>query len=157
MPYRLPSRQTFAITIAVALLASAMLAVARPVVIDVDGQRLDSDVPAITTAADNAYVPLRSLADALGAETTVDGENIYVTRAHESLRIRVGDTRAAINGEPFTLKHAPFRVRGRVMIGLKPIAQAFDVRATYDTRTARIDILTPGIGQAGSVSPPTAQ
>ena len=157
MTYRAPGWQTIALTAAIALFASAMLALSRPVVISVDGQRVDSDVPAVTTTADSAFVPLRSLADALGAETSVEGENIYVVRAHQSLRIRVGDTKASINGQPFTMHHAPFRVRGRVMIGLRPVAQAFDVRATYDARTARIDIQTPGIGQTTTSTPPAAQ
>ena len=46
-----------------------------------------------------------------------------------------------------TMKNAPFRVRGRVMVGLKSVARAFNVRASYDPRTARIDVLTPGIGK----------
>ncbi|MDQ2864744.1 MAG: copper amine oxidase N-terminal domain-containing protein [Candidatus Eremiobacteraeota bacterium] len=157
MPYRAPNGATIALTAAVALLASAMFALSRPVIIRVDGERVDSDVPPITTAADHAYVPLRSLADALGAETSTDGANIYVVRGHRSLRIKVGDTHAAIDGRAFTLRHAPFRVRGRVMIGLKPVAEAFDVRATYDPRTARIDVQTPGIGQAGAAATPSAE
>ena len=64
----------------------------------------------------------------------------------------VGDVHATLNGMPLTLKHAPFRVRGRVMVALNVVARAFNVRATYDPRTARIDVLTPGIGQA----PPAA-
>ncbi len=64
------------------------------------------------------------------------------------MRLKVGDTRATVNGMPLTLKHAPFRVRGRVMVELKAVASAFNVRATYDSRTARIDVLTAGIGQA---------
>ena len=51
----------------------------------------------------------------------------------------MGDTRATVNGMPLTLKHAPFRVRGRVMVELKAVARAFNVRASYDPRTARIE------------------
>ncbi len=157
MTYRAPGWNSIALAAAIALAASALLALSRPVIISVDGQRVESDVPAVTTLADDAYVPLRSLADALGAQTEVQGDTIVVTRGRESMRIKIGDTHATINGLPFTIKHAPFRVRGRVMIGLRPVADAFDVRATYDARRARITILTPGIGEATSVVPPTAQ
>ena len=132
-----------------ALIASAVLAFSRPAVLMVDGQRVDSDVPPITTMSDKVFVPLRSVADALGAETNVDEKGgIAVVRGNQSLRLRVGDVHATINGMPLTMKHPPFRVRGRVMVSLKTVAAAFNVHVAYDPRTSRIDVLTPGVGQA---------
>ncbi len=75
-------------------------------------------------------------------------ETIHVVLGAQSLRVRVGDTHAAVNGIPFTLKHAPFRVRGRVMVSLDAVARALHVHAKYDPRNASIEVLTPGIGQA---------
>jgi Copper amine oxidase N-terminal domain len=148
--YRAPSWRTLWLTAAVALVVSVLLAFSRPAVMMVDGERVDSDVPPITTTSDHVFVPLRSIADALGAETTIDEKTggVDVIRGNESLRLRVGDEHATLNGMPLTLKHAPFRVRGRVMVSLKTVATAFGVRASYDPRTARIDVLTAGIGQA---------
>jgi hypothetical protein len=116
----------------------------------VDGDRIDSDVPPVTTSVGRIFVPLRSIADALGARTEPgEGDSrIDIVRGNQSLRLKVGDTHATVNGMPLTLDHAPFRVRGRVMIELNAVAGAFDVRAKYDPRTARIEVLTPGIGQA---------
>lgn len=118
----------------------------------VDGQRVESDVPPVTTTSDKVFVPLRSIADALGAQTDLDEKTgrIDVVRGGQSLRVRVGDTHATLNGMPLTLKHPPFHVRGRVMISLKTVADAFGVRVSYDPRTQRIDVLTPGIGQAAT-------
>lgn len=137
---------------AIAILAftvSAALTFARPTEMVVNGQRVDSDVAPVTTASERAFVPLRSIADALGAETIVDGknENVAVVLGNQSLRLRVGDTHATLNGMPLTLKHAPFRVRGRVMISLEAVARAFKVRTRYDSRNARIEVVTPGIGE----------
>jgi Copper amine oxidase N-terminal domain len=148
--YRAPSWRALCVTAVVALIASALLAFSRPAVMMVDGERIDSDVPPITTASDKVFVPLRSIADALGAETTIDDKTgrVDVIRGNQSLRLRIGDDHATLNGMPLTLKHVPFRVRGRVMVSLKTVAAAFGVRATYDSRTARIDVLTAGVGQA---------
>lgn len=156
MTYRAPSWQTLVITAVGALLASALLVFSRPVEMMVDGQPVESDVPPVTTSADKVFVPLRSIADALGAETTLEERSgrIEVVRGNRTLRLRVGDVHATIDGMPFTLKHPPFRVRGRVMIALRVVASAFDVRVHYDPRTARIDVVTPGIGQA--VTPASA-
>ena len=133
-----------------AFIVSAALAFSRPTVMLVNGHRVDSDVPPVTTASARAFVPLRSIADALGAETQVEGRtgNIAVVLGGQSLRLRVGDTHATLNGMPLTLKHAPFRVRGRVMISLDAVARALNVRARYDPRTARIEVVTPGIGES---------
>ncbi len=150
MTYRTPSLRTLATVALAALFASALLAVSRPVEMVVDGERIDSDVPPVTTSVGRIFVPLRSIADALGARTQPgegDGR-IDIVRGNQSLRLKVGDTHATVNGMPLTLSHAPFRVRGRVMIELNAVAGAFNVRAKYDPRTLRIEVLTPGIGQA---------
>jgi len=157
MTYRRPSAQTLVLGTAVAAIASLMLAFSRPIDMVVDGQPVESDVPPVSTTGNRVYVPVRSLADALGAQTVVDGTNIYVVRGDQSLRLRVGDVHATIDGMPFTLKSAPFRVRGRVMIGLRAIARAFGVHASYDARTARINVITPGIGEATNTTAPQAQ
>jgi hypothetical protein len=145
----LTPRRLTAIAIA-ALVVSLLLTVSRPIVMLVDGERVESDVSPVTTASERAFVPLRSIADALGAETEVDPKTggIYVVLGGQSLRVQVGETRATVNGMEFTLKHAPFRIRGRVMISLDAVARALRVHARYDVRNARIDVITPGIGQA---------
>ncbi|MGD0967257.1 MAG: stalk domain-containing protein [Candidatus Aquilonibacter sp.] len=157
MTYRPPSFRSLVLAAAVATIGSATLAFSRPVDIVVDGQRVDTDVPPVSTTGNHVYVPVRSLADALGAQTAVDGANIYVVRGTQSLRFRIGDTKASVNGMPLTLEHAPFRVRGRVMVGLRAIARAFGVHASYDARTARVDVMSPGIGEAAAAAPAQAQ
>jgi len=137
-----------------ALVAASVLAFSRPIVMLVDGERVDTDVGPVTTANAKAFVPLRSIADALGAETEVDGKTgrISVTLGSQTLTLRVGDTHATVNGMPFTLGHAPFRVRGRVLVSLDAVARALNVRAKYHPREARIEVITPGIGQAPNPS-----
>jgi hypothetical protein len=143
MTYRWPRLQTLVITAILAGFSAALLTFSRPVEMLVDGQRIETDVPPVTTPRDKVYVPLRSVAEALGAKILVEGDAVVVIRGKESLRVKVGDASATINGEHFTLAHAPFRVRGRVMIGLKPISDAFGVRTSYDAHTGRIEVVTP--------------
>jgi uncharacterized membrane protein YqiK len=143
--YRAPNWRTIVITAVAALLAAALLAFSRPVEILVDGRRVDSDVAPVTTVSDKVFVPLRSFARALGASTRVDEKTgrVEVVRGAQSLRIKIADTHASVNGVAVILKHAPFRVRGRVMIGLSVVADAFGVRVRYDPRTARVEAITP--------------
>jgi len=152
------SLRHFAFIAGAALAVSILLAFSRPIVMLVDGERVDTDVAPVTTASEKVFVPLRSIADALGAETEADPKagTVDVVLGNQSLRVRVGDTRATVNGMPFTLKHAPFRVRGRVMISLDAVVRALHVHAKYDAREARIEVITPGVGQA-PITPNTAQ
>jgi hypothetical protein len=126
-----------------ATLASALMAFARPVEMRIDGARLASDVAPIATTSNHIFVPLRTVAERLGARTTPhENGGVDVVRGGRSLHVRVGDTRAALNGRPLVLDHPPFRVRGRVMLDLDVLADALDVRAKYDRGAQRIDVLT---------------
>jgi hypothetical protein len=151
--------RSLALIAVIALGVSVLLAFSRPIVMLVDGERVDSDVAPVTTVSEKVFVPLRSIADALGAVTEVDAKTarVYVVLGDRSLRVRVGETHATLNGMPFTLKHAPFLVRGRVMISLDAVARALHVRARYDARNARIEVITPGIGQAPGPQAPATQ
>jgi hypothetical protein len=140
--------QSLGIVALCALAISSVLAFSTPIAMFVDGERVDSDVAPVTTPSERAFVPLRSIADALGAETTLDKQGVItVTLGDQALRLRVGDTRAKLNGMSFTLKRAPFRVRGRVLVSIEAVARALHVHAVYDPRTARIEVRTPGVGQ----------
>jgi len=89
-----------------ALFAASLLAFSRPIVMLVDGERVDSDVPPVTTANAKAFVPLRSIADALGAETEVDGKRmsmepgewVFLPRGtpHKVLRTGLGTSWLAV-------------------------------------------------------------
>ncbi|MDQ2680494.1 MAG: copper amine oxidase N-terminal domain-containing protein [Candidatus Eremiobacteraeota bacterium] len=140
---------TLAITAVVALAVSLVLAFSNPAEVRVDGQNLISDVPPVTHL-DHVYVPLRAVADALGADIGFEKRtgSLEVMRNGQVLKLRVGDPHASLNGMKMTLKHPVFIVRGRVMIGLKAISRAFGVRVSYDKRSARIDVNTPGVIEA---------
>jgi hypothetical protein len=154
MRYERPSLRTLVLAVVTATLVSALVAFSRPTDMIVDGQRVISDVPPVTTPGNHVYVPVRSLGAAIGAQTRVDGQNVYLERGGQSLRLRANDVHASLNGMPFTLKHAPFRVRGRMMIGLKALVRIFGVRASYNDWTASVQVMTPGIGEAAPAQAP---
>jgi hypothetical protein len=147
--YRWPRPQTIALTTVFAAAAATMLAFSRPVEMMVDGVRVTSDVAPVTTSSREVFVPLRSIAEALGAEMLVERDgSIDVVRGNQSLRLVVGNEHAILNAMPFTFHHKPFRVRGRVMVSLSSISRAFGVQAKYDARTARVDV-TSGAAEPG--------
>ncbi len=147
MTYRWPRPQTIALTTVFAAAAASMLAFSRPVEMMVDGVRVTSDVSPVTTASSEVFVPLRTIAEALGAEMVVERDgSIAVIRGNQSLRLVVGNQHALLNAMPFSFHQAPFRVRGRVMVSLASISRAFGVQTKYDARTARVDVTSTGPG-----------
>lgn len=151
MRYHKPSKASLAATAILALFGSLTFAFSNPVQMRVDGQPLISDVPPVTTAK-GVFVPLRPVGDALGARTQYEHKSgeVVVTHGDQTLHLHVGSRRAKINGRSITLKHAPFRVRGRVMVGLKAVQKVFGVRVRFDKVTARVEVNTPGMPEAGA-------
>lgn len=147
MRYEPPSKATLVATAALALLASLTFLWSKPVEMRVDGQALISDVPPVSSPKGAIFVPLRPVSDALGADTKYERKSgeVIVTRGDQTLRLRVGSKHAKLNGMPMTLHSAPFRVRGRVMVGLHAVQRAFGVQVRFDKITSRVDVETPGV------------
>lgn len=148
MRYVRPAWTTLGLTAAIALVASLSLSFAKPVEVRVDGQPVVSDVPPVTTPKGHVYVPLRPVGNALGAVTRYERRSgdVVVIRGDQTVHFKIGSKKAKLDGMPMTLKTAPFRVRGRVMLSLKTVRQAFGVRVKYDKLTSRVDVNTPGVG-----------
>ena len=147
MHYSWPRPQTLLLTAVFATAAAGMLVFSRPVEMMVDGVRVQSDVPPVTTATREVFVPLRTIAEALGAEVIAERDgSIVMVRGDQSLRLQVRNVHATLNGMPFTFHRAPFRVRGRVMVSLNAISRALNVTTKYDPRTARVDVISSEVG-----------
>ncbi|MDQ2908357.1 MAG: copper amine oxidase N-terminal domain-containing protein [Candidatus Eremiobacteraeota bacterium] len=143
---RPPRGRSISLTTFAAIVAAALLSLSKPVALHVDGRRMLSDVPPVTTPK-GAYVPLRLVAESLGAETSYDLRTgvIVLVRAHDTMRLRNGDRVATFDGKKVLLPTAPFSVRGRTMVALTTIARAFGTKVSYDRARANIDVMEPGI------------
>jgi hypothetical protein len=146
----LPSWRLLVGTAGIALTASLALALSQPAILDVDGQRVVSDVVPVTTAG-VAYLPLRAVSDAAGAETSFDSRSNELTIRHGTavLTMKIGERKATLDGRPIELKNAPFTVHGRAMVRGSDVALALASAVKYDAVRGRIDVHTPGAVVAG--------
>jgi len=142
---RFPSRRTVGATVSIAAFAAILSSLSHPAALLVDGHRMVSDVPPVTTAR-GAYVPLRAVAESLGAEATYDAKTglIELVRGTDTLHLHAGERTATLNGHAMMLRSAPFAVRGRTMVSLNVIARAFKTNVRYDVSHAKIDVMTSG-------------
>ena len=127
----------------IAFAASAALAFSRPATITVDGQQVNSDVPPVTTSQ-QAYLPLRAVTGALGAQLSYSkpARAVTVVRGADRLKLHVGSRTATLNGREITLSHAPFTVRGRVMIAARTVERALGPKVRFNPRKSTIDVFT---------------
>jgi len=148
----LPSRNMVLVTVLISTIASVMVAASQPPSLHVDGVKVVSDVPPVTSLKGEAFVPLRPIAEAMGADMLYDRKSgtVEVLRGHDKLRLRVGDRNATLNGKKLTLAHAPFAVRGRMLVGLNAIRRAFGTKVSYDPKRSKIDVTTPDMIEAGA-------
>ena len=109
-------------------------------------------MPPVTSIKGEAFVPLRVVAETLGAQADYDTKTgaVEISRGKDVLRLHAGETAATINGKAVQLKHAPFAVRGRMMVSLSTIARALGSKVNYDRPRAKIDVMTPGMVEAGA-------
>ena len=131
-------------TAVVALAASTTLAFSRPATIEINGQRLPSDIPPVTTGK-QAFLPLRAVTAGLGARVSYNRKTrtILVVRGADRLRLRIGATWAILDGKTIKLSHAPFTVRGRTMVAANTIERALGSRVRYNPGKSTIDVSTP--------------
>ncbi len=146
-----PNGRLIVATAVAALVASLSLALSTPATISVDGQRLASDVPPVTSP-NGTFLPLRAVADAAGAQTTFDPPSgaITVRRGTDALTMHVGTREAVLNGRRVALAHAPFTVRGRVMVADTTVANTFASTVRFDAKHGRVIVRTPGVVVAGA-------
>jgi uncharacterized secreted protein with C-terminal beta-propeller domain len=97
-------------------------------------------------------VPLRDIAEALGAEVSWDdgAKSVKLQKGASEIRITVGSADAAKNGEPLRLEAVPRLIGGVTMVPLRFIGESFDALITWNggTRTVAIDRLQslPAVG-----------
>lgn len=115
------------------------IAAASRVELWLDGQQItDSDVEAEILNG-RTMIPVRVLAERLGADATWDGENkqAILSRAGVTVVMTIGQTTAYINGEPFEMDVAPYITNGRTLIPARYLAEFFGQAVSWDGENRR--------------------
>ncbi len=81
-----------------------------------------------------AFVPLRSVAEWMGAEVTYRKGVITATRDTSVLLLAVGRDEASIDGRIRALDAPPFRAGSLTFVPLRTFADAFGARVAYDAQ-----------------------
>jgi len=83
---------------------------------------------------DKTYVPLRFIAESIGAEVSYDEQTrgIKIKGENTTLEMAVDSTSAAKNGESFTMEEAPIISENRTLVPLREVVNLFDKKVFWD-------------------------
>ena len=136
--------------------ASALVllgAVSAPTPVVIDGKPLPAG--AIATIDQKAYVAMRSLGDALGAQVSYDGKvrQATVTTEFREVVLVIDKPVAFVNGDRRAIDAPPRLVDGRVMLPLRAIVQSLGATIGYDSDTHSVVVSTKGLNTAPHSGP----
>lgn len=113
----------------------------RHIRILLNGKELGNDIPPLMENG-RLLVPLRNIAEPLGAEVSWDGTNktAAVARAGVSLTVQIGSEGAVVNGQETTLSVPAKLLGGRTMVPLRFVSEAFGARVEWDGENHLVNI-----------------
>lgn len=102
--------------------------------INLDGAYLDFKDVKPTSRNGRTMVPIRLLAEALGADVgwIQATAQVTLTRANTNIVLTQGSKTAYVNGKPMEMDVAPYTLDGRTMIPVRYISEFFGQTVTWD-------------------------
>lgn len=98
------------------------------------------------------YIPLRGVLDRIGAETIQwrpAREEVFIASGPREIRLRIGDSRALVDGREVDLDAPPILVGGRTMVPLRFIGENLGATVRWEGYTRTVHISVPQERVAG--------
>ncbi len=116
----------------------------------VNGRFKDTDVPPIIKN-DRTILPVRFVAESLGAKVGWDGKTrkVTITLNQKTIEMYIGKSTAYINGKPIQIdpnnpKVTPVIINSRTFVPVRFVAEAFGAQVEWDNYTRTVTIIYEG-------------
>lgn len=145
-----------------ARLPAAAGGASEPIRIVVAGRLLTPDVPPEVVSG-RTMVPVRALAQELGASVTwrPEGRQVEAVREGLAVTLTLGRRTARVGDREVTLDVAPYARAGRTMIPLRFVSEAFGAAVSWEPERRAVFVAQPGAGTpilgAAQLTPEAAQ
>ncbi|NLN88464.1 MAG: transporter substrate-binding domain-containing protein [Syntrophomonadaceae bacterium] len=137
-----PIITTVAAVLAIFIFACVPTANAQPEAgLKIAGKAIETD-PAPFIDNNRVMVPVRDIADALGADVSWDGEKQAVTivKGNNEIAMVIGNSQVMINGEQVTMKVLPVIVDDRTMAPVRILADGLQVPISWDNAAKIVNL-----------------
>lgn len=120
------------------------ITVTQYVTVMIDGQPLQSDVKPFVNADGRTMLPVRPVAEALGAQVQWDEgtQTATLTQGGKNVKVPVGQKTISVDGKPVAMDTAAVVKDGRTLLPVRPIAEALGVKIDWDEATSTVQIET---------------
>ncbi|WP_151191973.1 copper amine oxidase N-terminal domain-containing protein [Desulfotomaculum copahuensis] len=122
---------------------AAVYSPAQPagIAVFVNSKKLTFDVPPVVENG-RTLVPLRAIFEALGAQVGWDGKTGTVTakRGEVTVKLTLKQIKAYRNGKAVTLEVPARLVKGRTMVPLRFVSEAFGAQVNWNAKTRAITV-----------------
>ncbi len=132
---------TLALTVTMAFSVTTFSNADSAVKVKVDGKEISLDASPVIEAG-RTLVPIRSVAEALGADVQWDGGTSTATvyTIDNEIVIKIGSTTATVNGSEKTLDAAAKIIGGRTMLPLRFVGESLGAEVSYDASTSTVSV-----------------
>ena len=138
---------TYIVLCAAMIFSSAALAADNEITVTVDGEPLDTPIPA-QIVSDRTMLPMRAVFETLGAKVDWVGTDkiIFATKGNKFITMKIGVPKVVVQttdsseNTVIELDCAPFIDSDYTLVPVRAVAEALDARVDWseDTRTANI-------------------
>lgn len=129
---------------------------AKEITVKIDGEKMvPKDMPAVAIDG-RTMLPMRQIVQELGCEVTWNQEKqqAYVVNEEYALVFEIDKATGYKNGKEFKMDVPPMNINDRTMLPVRALANALDLKITWDDPSRTVSISTTG---SEAVTPPTTE
>lgn len=111
------------------------------VTVTVNGEAIEFDQPPVIKD-DRTFVPIRKVAEKMGATVLWDdsSQSVTISSDHGKIQLHIGYAVLSVNGIPIVIDTAPYIENGRTLIPVRFVAQALGANVVWDGENRCVNI-----------------
>ncbi|MFN2461797.1 MAG: stalk domain-containing protein [Candidatus Velthaea sp.] len=123
---------------------------ARIIAIAINGEELARD-PAPRFVGNRLLVPVVRIYNALGIAVSRDRNNIVAAAPAKTITLHIGSNLATIDNRTIAMETPATEIGGATYVPLRFVADSLGAVVTYDSRAARVDVVSSLVGRTPSL------
>ena len=146
------SRKAAKVVGILALTAIAAIGVARPINVEVNGQRVQFTGTRPMQMGDHVMIPLRGVFEKMGASVDWKESNqtVLAQRGTNRVELRINDRTAYINGNAMAVNNPAVMIDGSTMVPIRFVSESLGATVDWDETAGLVSIQDSGSNNANN-------